>query len=139
MAALDDLPGLVLGLALLWRLGVVPADRRRIEKDLRATQRSQPRTFGKPLVPTHQDADPGVTRLKRLKPQIARGEVELLVIERVIGDMHLTVFTQEGTVGVDHHRGVVEQALSTLLEQRSDYHDLVLSREVAQYLGGGAR
>ncbi len=53
VAALDDLPGLVLGLSCLRFLGMVPTDRGGVKEKLGAAQCGQTRAFGEPLVPTH--------------------------------------------------------------------------------------
>src|ERR1043166_3278666 len=81
---LDRDPRIVLFSAVLVLLALMPADSRGIEKDLRALERSEARAFGVPLVPTYERADVGVLGLERLETEIARREVELLVVERVI-------------------------------------------------------
>ena len=88
---LDRLPGARLGLAELGLLGGVPADRRGIEEDLGPSEGRQPGGLGIPLVPADERADPGVRGLERLEPEVAGREVVLLVIERVVGDVHLAI------------------------------------------------
>ena len=56
MGTAGSSPRHCLGRAELGFLGRVPADRRRIEEDLRALQRRQPGGFGIPLVPADQRA-----------------------------------------------------------------------------------
>ena len=51
----------------------------------------QPGGLGIPLVPADERADPGERRVERLEPEVAGGEVVLLVIERVVGDVHLAI------------------------------------------------
>src|SRR5256712_791988 len=55
--ALDGAPGVELRRAKLLLFPRMPADSRRIEKNLRALQARQPRAFRIPLVPADQDAD----------------------------------------------------------------------------------
>ena len=49
--------------------------------------------------------------------------------------MHLAVFSQQGTIGIYHDRGVVEQSFGTLLKQRHDQHDVMLGRDLAEGFG----
>jgi len=49
--------------------------------------------------------------------QVARREVELLVVKRVVRDVHLPVDAQQRTVRVDDRGGVVVEPFSPLLEQ----------------------
>ena len=127
VGALDGLPRARLGRAELGLLGRMPADRRGIEEDLRALQGRQPGGFGIPLVPADQRAHPAEPRRKGLEAQVAGREVVLLVVERVVGDVHLAIAAAEGAVGVEHHRRVVIDARRALLEDRAD-HDHPASR-----------
>ena len=69
----------------------MPADRGRIEEDRRAAQRGEARALGIPLVPADERADPPGLRVEGLEAEVAGREVELLVEERVVGDVHLAV------------------------------------------------
>ena len=91
MRPLDGLPGVVLRRAELVFLGRVPADGSGIEEHLRALQRGEPRALGIPLVPAHERADAAKAGVHGLKAQVARREVVLLVVERVVGDVHLAI------------------------------------------------
>ena len=46
--------------------------------------------------------------------EVARGEVELLVVLRVVRDVHLPVFAEIATIGIDHGGGVVIETLGPL-------------------------
>src|SRR5207244_770008 len=59
---------------------------RRVKKNLGATERGEACAFGEPLVPTYEDAEAGVARLKRGKPEVAGGEIKLLIVQRIIGN-----------------------------------------------------
>ena len=93
--ALHGLPGAGLGRAKLCFLGGVPADRRGIEQDLGALEGRQPGGFGIPLVPADEGADAGKRRVERLKTKVAGSEVILLVVERVVGNVHLAITAAE--------------------------------------------
>ena len=86
--------------------------------------------FGVPLVPADEHADGGELGLEDLVAQVAGGEVELLVVARVVGDVHLAVFAQVGAVGVDDGGGVVVEAFGAFFEHRAD-------DDHAQLLGQG--
>ena len=47
--------------------------------------------FGIPLVPADEHADLAVARVEGVKAEVAGGEVVLLEIERIVGDVHLAV------------------------------------------------
>ena len=65
---------------------------------------------------------------------LARREVVLLVIERIVGDVHLAVDAEERAVGVDHGGRVVVHAGAALLEDRHDEDDAELLGERAHAL-----
>ena len=91
-------------------LAGMPADGGGVEEDLRALQRGQPRGFGIPLVPADQHADLAVAGLPGAEAEVARREIELLVVKRVVRDVHLAVDAQQRAVGVNDRRGVVVDA-----------------------------
>src|SRR5580692_1709930 len=91
MGALNGSPRIVLRHAELGLLRRMPADRRGIEKHGRTLQRRQSRTLGEPLIPADKSSNPAHVRVERAKSQVARREVELLVVEWIVGDVHLAV------------------------------------------------
>src|SRR5262245_33290875 len=95
----------------------VPTDRRGINEALRAAQCGQAGAFGIPLVPTHEYADGSNFGLKNTKSLITRCEIELFVIERVIGNVHLAVAAQIRSIGIEHDSGVVIKTCCTALEK----------------------
>ena len=101
----------------------MPADRRGIEEHLRALQRGEPGAFGIPLVPADERADAADSGVEAAEAEIARGEVILLVVERIVGDVHLAVEAEQRAVRVEDHRGVVIDARRALLEERGDQDD----------------
>src|SRR6185503_3155119 len=94
-----------------------PADRRRVKQKLRAAESSQPRRFGEPLVPANERADPAVSCVVRLKAEISGREIKLLVVERIVRDMHLAILARDLAGSVDHHGSIVIDAGSALFEE----------------------
>src|SRR5437588_4153736 len=132
MRALNRLPRGMLRTAHLWLFIRQPADGGGIEKKLRSRQSSQARGFGKPLIPTNQRANLPILRFVRAKAEIAGGEIEFLVVERIVRYVHLAVLAGNLSIRVDYHRGVVIDAGSSFLEDRSDNDDLLLACDFAQ-------
>src|SRR5207248_6780405 len=94
MTTLNRLPRGMLRFSKFFFLARMPADCRWIKNNLRAVQGSQPRGFWIPLVPAHADADLAVRSVPGLESEIARREVKLFVIQRIIGNMHLAIFPE---------------------------------------------
>ena len=70
--------------------------------------------------------------------EVAGGEVELFVVERVVGDVHLAVDAAERTIGVEDGGGVVVDAQSALFEERCNQDDAVLPGGGGEFLSGRA-
>src|ERR1700761_3260338 len=98
VAALDGLPGVILGLAELGLLRRVPADGGRVEEQVRALQRGDARAFGIPLVPADEGPDLAHGGVEGLEAEVAGGEVELLVVERIVGDVHLAIHAGQRSI-----------------------------------------
>src|ERR1041385_6775718 len=91
VSALNGAPGVMLRLAKLGFLGRMPPNGGGIEKYLCTLQCSQASAFGIPLVPANQRAhaaDPGI---EGPVAEIPGGEIVLLVVERVVGNVHLAI------------------------------------------------
>src|SRR6266404_7791478 len=101
MATLDRFPRRMLRRAEFLLLRWMPADSRGIENNFRSAQRREPRRFRIPLVPTDTHADLSARGLPGLEPEIARREIKFLVIQRVIGDVHLTIFAKHFSIGIE--------------------------------------
>ncbi len=110
----------------------MPADGRGIEQDVGAAQAREARAFRIPLVPADEHADAPEARLEAREAQIARREIELLVVERVVGDVHLAVEAAQGAIGVQDRGGVVVDAGGAALEQRCDDHYAQIARHRAE-------
>ncbi len=70
--------------------------------------------------------------------EVAGGEVELLVVEGVVGDVHLAVGVGDGAVFFDGDGGVVVEAGGSALEE-AGYEDYAgLAANSGEDVGGGA-
>src|ERR1043165_645185 len=131
----------------------MPSYGRGIEENIRAEETRNPRCLGIPLVPAYQHTDVAEARVPDTKAarllgqaadrvdtvvvrRIAGGEVVLLVIERVIGDVHFPIHAQQRPVPFDDGGRVPVDALRLPLEDRNDEDDPELFRDTRQRLGG---
>src|SRR5260221_406480 len=85
-------------------------------KHRRVEYSGQARRFRIPLVPANADADLALRCRPRLKPKVDGCEVKLLVIQRIIRDMHLAVFAEQFSIHVNDCRGVVINAGAAFFE-----------------------
>src|SRR5690606_19355199 len=88
---LHRLPGLMLSVAHFRFLLGMPPDGGGIEKDLRSPHRSEPCRFRVPLVPADQYAEFRSFGAETLEAQVAGREIVLLVVARIVRDVHLPV------------------------------------------------
>src|ERR1700683_801790 len=114
----------------------MPADCRGIKQHGRALQRGEARAFRKPLIPADERAQPAGAGVQGTKPEISGCEIKLLVVKRVVGDVHLAVEAAQRAVGIEDGGGIVIDPGGTFLEQRRDYYDVVLSRRGGESLAG---
>src|SRR5688500_18322175 len=98
MAPLDRLPGGLLLRPVLLLLPGQPSDGGGVKEDLGTGHGGETGGLRVPLVPADQHADPTEAGIPRAKAQVARGEIELLVVLRVVRNMHLPVLAQEPAV-----------------------------------------
>src|SRR5437879_9567360 len=94
----------MLGRAKFFFLARMPPDRRRIKNNFRAAQRCQSCRLRIPLVPANADADLAGLCFPRLKTKIARRGIKLLVMERIVRNVHLAIFSEELPVAIDEDR-----------------------------------
>src|ERR1700682_2756257 len=113
---MHNMPGVVLSFTQFFLLIWMPANSCRIKKHLRSLQRSQPRAFGIPLVPANQGSYSAHLRIKRLETEVARSEVILFVIKRIVRNVHLAVHAAQASVCVKHYRGIVINPRRALLK-----------------------
>src|ERR1700735_3253751 len=138
IAWLHPLPRVHLFGTDFFRLAMPPSDGRRIEKDLRTGHRGEPRGFGEPLIPAYEGADRSVRRGMRDEIEIAGGEIEFLVVARVVGDVHLAVAADDFSGLVDDGGGVVIDAGRATLEDRRDDYYFSRFGDGAERFGGRA-
>src|SRR5260370_41318589 len=100
MAPLNGPPGIELRVAKLRLLVRMPADTGGIKKNLCATERGDPRSFRIPLVPANLHADASVLGIEIRETEVAGREVEFFVVQRIVRDVHLPVFSEKTSVGV---------------------------------------
>ena len=114
-----------------WRSG-----RRGCPAPWRAVRRAASGYHWSQQIRTRHAAEP---RVERPEPQVARGEVELLVVAGVVGDVHLAVDARQAAVGVDDRQRVVVEARGAALEDRRDHHDAQAPGHLAQGLRSSGR
>ncbi len=83
------------------------------------------------------DTDARVPGIEIGEAEIARSEIKLFVIERIVGDMHLAVFAEERTVGIEDRAGVVIDTGSAALEYGNDQGDFLLFGDLPELFGCG--
>jgi hypothetical protein len=91
------------------------------------------------LIPADEHGDLCITRLKARKSKIARGEIEFLVVQRIVRNMHLAIFARQRSVRVDHHCRVVVNARRTPLKKRRDDDNLFFPGKIPKRVGARAR
>src|SRR6185437_11784958 len=89
--------------------------------------------FRIPLIPADQDTDIARVHGEIAEAEIAWSEIKLLVVERIVRDMHLAISPGERSIVFDHGGGVVIDARRAPLKQGSDNRDMLLLRN-ARYL-----
>ena len=76
--------------------------------------------------------------LRGFEAEVAGGEVELLVVERVVGDVHLAVGVGDAAVFFDGDGGVVIEAGGAAFEEAGDEDDAGFAADAGEGVGGGA-
>src|SRR5439155_16868872 len=107
VTSLNQFPGALLVRSVFLLFLRVPADGGGIKQYLSPLQRRETRAFGIPLVPTDEHADLRVPGLPRFETEIARREIKLFIVQRVVGNVHLAIDAEQRTAGVDDRRRVV--------------------------------
>ncbi len=114
----------------------IPADGGGVNEEFGPGKRHQPGCFRVPLVPADQYPEPADRCVDRGEIRIARGEVEFLIVRRIIRDVHLAIFAGNGTIPVKDHRGIMVESRRAPLKQGSDYNHPEFFRHPAEYLRG---
>ncbi|OAV64160.1 hypothetical protein Barb6_03365 [Bacteroidales bacterium Barb6] len=69
------------------------------------------------MIPADEDAEAAKRCSNRFKARVARREVELLVIGRVVGNVHFAVDAGKGAVFFDDNGGIVIKSGRTFLKE----------------------
>src|SRR5689334_15934227 len=116
MRALNGAPRVVLRSTELGLLRRVPADCRRIEEHGGPLQGGKARPFRIPLVPADQRPYSSELRIVSPEAQVARGEIELFVVQGIVRDMHFAVDTAQLAARIEDGGGVVIHARRALFK-----------------------
>src|SRR5690606_9470908 len=95
----------------------------------------EPRSLWIPLIPADEHAELGGVRRERAKPEIPGREVELLVVARLVRNVHFPVLADVPPLRVEPGRGVVVTPGRAPLEQARDDRDVERRRELPGALG----
>src|SRR5713226_1070259 len=136
VAALNGFPRVELCGAELRFLVRMPADAGGIENYIGAAQSGEARAFGIPLIPADLHADACVPGIKIRKTEIAGREIKFFIVERIVGNVHFAVFSEERSVGVEQRAGIVINAGSAALEERNDQRDFLLFCDLRELFRG---
>ncbi len=136
MTALDELPGIALTGLFLRRITALIADGRGIDEDVGTSECHQTCALGIPLIPTDLHAKLTNAGRDGVETEIARREIELLIIGRVIGDVHLTMNACDAAVTLEYNSGIVIEAWSTTLEETGDENNVMLTCQGTKEIGG---
>ena len=137
MTALHELPCLALARLLLGCVAALVADGGGIDEDVGAGKGHEACALGVPLVPADLHAEASDGGLYGLEAEVAGGEIELLVVGGVVGDVHLAMYAGDAAILLKDDGGVVVEPCGTALEEAGDEHDSVFTRERAIERGGG--
>ena len=113
----DRLPSLTLALLFLGRVVVGIADGRRVDEHVSPLERHQASRLGVPLIPADHHPQPTDAGVDGMEAEVARREVELLVVGRVVGDVHLPVDARYRPVAFEDDGRVVIETGSAPLEE----------------------
>ena len=138
MSSHHCLPGSALALLFLFCVAGSIADGSGIDEDLCPLKGHQARCLRIPLIPAHHHTQSTYTGVDGVEAEIAWGEVELLVVGRIIGDVHLAIDACDGTIFLKDHGSVVVEPCCTTLKERGDDHHTKLFGKFAIELGRGS-
>ena len=71
-----------------------------------------------------------------MKTKVARREVELFVVSRIIRNMHLAVLAGNASVLVEHYSGVVVKSGSTTFEKAGNQNNSTFLGHIAKEFSG---
>ena len=138
MAPLHRPPGVELPTLLLRPIGTFPANSRGIDKQICTTKGHQSSGLRVPLIPANQYAK--TTHGGRYGPEVevAGREVELLVVRRIVRDVHFAVPPCYRSVFFDHDGRIVVNPRCTTLKERQHEHHTTRTSYLAKVRGRGS-
>jgi hypothetical protein len=139
MTPLHELPSLALALLFVRRIAALIAYGGGIDEDVGASEGHQTCSFGVPLIPADLHAEVAHGGLDGLETEVARSEVELLVVGRVIGNMHLAMDTGDGAISLEDNSCIVVKPRCPAFEEAGDEYNAMLTRKGAEELGRRTR
>src|SRR5260370_26115976 len=69
--------------------------------------------------------------------EMTGSEIKCFVVERIVGNVHLAVFSEERSVGIQDGAGIVIDAGSAALEKRNHQCDFFIFRDLREFFRGG--
>ena len=123
------------------RIHCLSSQPRSLTDHLSAHESHDTSSLGEPLIPADGDSELAVLGVPHLEAGVTGVEVELLLVAGTIGNVGLSVDTEDLTVSVDDSDRVVV-GLVVLLEERDGKHDRQLLGdllEVSNQSAGGGR
>ena len=72
-----------------------------------------------------------------MKSEVARGEIELLVVCGVVRNVHFAVLTGNGAVAFNHNGGIVVESGGSTLEEGGDDDDAKFLCQSSESFSGG--
>ena len=106
-------------------IGTLITDGCGIDEQIGSLQGHEPCSLGVPLVPAYLYTQEAHAGGNGMEAKVAGSEVELLIVSRVIGDVHLTVTACHGSVLLKDDSRVVVKACCAFLEQTGHQHHSV--------------
>ena len=79
------------------------------------------------MIPAHLYAKLSYACLDGVEANVARREIEFLVIGRVVGNVHLAISACDAAIDIEDDRRVMIETWGTTFEETRDEHDVVLS------------
>ena len=135
MTTLHSCPCLALALLLLLCVVGCIANGSRINKEFGSLQSHKSCCLWIPLVPANKHSKLAYACLDWMETKVAGCEIELLVVSRIVGDVHLAVFAGYRSVALYHYSRVVVETWSTTLEERSNNDNIATLSHLTKELG----
>ena len=133
------LPSHALTLLLLWSVARLIAYGCRVDEQFGTLKGHETCCLWIPLIPAYEHAKTSYRGVDGTEAEVARGEIELLVVGRIVGYVHLAILAGYGSVFFEDNSGVVVETCCATLKERCDEHYAQLFCQSAVDVGRGAR